>query len=512
MSPPDGAAEIRRIFAEAETVNWPDPEPLFAPNEAERPYPLDALPVVMARAIEEYRAYGQQPLALIACSALASASLASQGLVDVARDQRLMGPISLHINVVAVSGERKTSADRVFTKALREWESERREALQPAADKACAAVATWTAEREGLLQKIKANAGKTGADAEANLARCKQRLIELESARPDQLILPFLFYEDTNAARLAVDLAGGWPSASLWSDEGGLVIGGHGMNDDNLMGFIGLLNRLWDGHGFVRRRLTTKSGTIKGRRFTVSLMMQPIVFARLLGAVDGASRGMGWIARTLMTWPESTIGSRPYQDAPDMPALDVLHRRLRELLDMELPVDGPEMRLSPPLLRLSPPAFQVWRSLHNEIEAALSCAGEFGSIPDIGAKIAENAARIAGVFHVVERGPGGSIDVQTMQGAAAVAVWHLNEARRISATNEKPRDTVDAELLLTWLLGEPAGLIEPRDILNRGPSPLRNKDRRDNAVRVLIEKHCVLEVKEGRASRLALNPKARDSR
>ena len=34
---------------------WPDPEPLFEPAEAERPYPLDALPPIVAKAVEEYR-------------------------------------------------------------------------------------------------------------------------------------------------------------------------------------------------------------------------------------------------------------------------------------------------------------------------------------------------------------------------------------------------------------------------------------------------------------------------
>ena len=102
-----------------------------------------------------------------------------------------------------------------------------------------------------------------------------------------------------------------WPSSSIWSDEAGLVIGSNGMKDDNLMGFIGLLNRLWDGQDFNRNRLTVKSAQIRGRRLTVSLMMQPVVLTRLLGAGDGVSRGMGWIARNLLAWPGSIIGSRP---------------------------------------------------------------------------------------------------------------------------------------------------------------------------------------------------------
>src|SRR5262249_22242351 len=203
------------------------------PTEAERPYPLDALPPIISQAVEQYQAYGQQPLPLVACSALASVSLAAQGLADVARDQHLKGPISLHIAAIAVSGERKTSADRTFNKSIRDWIGEQREALQPAADKARAELLAWQAERDGLLNKIKRAVGGNGKDAEADVARCKQRLAELEQTPPRQPILPLMLHEDTNAARLAVDLAEGWPSASIWSYEAGLVIGSHGMNDDN---------------------------------------------------------------------------------------------------------------------------------------------------------------------------------------------------------------------------------------------------------------------------------------
>src|SRR5262245_40239319 len=72
-----------------------EPEPLTAPSDAEIPYPVDALPPILRDAIIEYARYGQQPIPLIATSALSCASLAAQGLADVARDAYLRGPISL---------------------------------------------------------------------------------------------------------------------------------------------------------------------------------------------------------------------------------------------------------------------------------------------------------------------------------------------------------------------------------------------------------------------------------
>jgi hypothetical protein len=487
---------------------WPEPEALIEPQGAERPYPLDAMPDIIAAAVREYRAYGQQPLSLIASSALAAAALASQGLADVARDLYLTGPISLNFATVAVSGERKTSTDRHFTKEIRDWQSEKRQSLANEDSEARAAISAWEAERDGLLAKIKASSGRKGTKDEADIKALKSALAELQKNKPAGIVVPLLFYEDVNAETLAVTFAEGWPSASLWSDEGGLVIGSNGMSDENLMKFVALLNRLWDGSSFERLRLTTRSAEIRGRRFTVSLMMQPIVMARMLGACGGATRNMGFIARNLVAWPTSTIGRRLYTEPPgDMPKIQQFNSRLRELLDKKLPTQGPRHALELPALTLSDAAKAEWTSFFDSIEAELSRGGEFGDVPDIGSKIAENAARLAGVFHVIQHGAAGDIKEDLMRGAISIVSWHLNEARRVINANRRPGDVVDAELLLEWLLRQEAKPVDPRSILQFGPAGLRDRKRRDAATKVLADKHWLFE--SGNPARLILNPKAR---
>jgi hypothetical protein len=490
--------------------DYPVPKPLVEPEDVERPYPIDALPRLISAAVQEYRAYGQQPLSIIASSALAATSLASQGLADVARDERLVGPMSLNFSIVAMSGERKTSVDRHFTKSLREWQTAQRESLAAEVGKARAATAAWEAEKEGLLAKIKSAGWKKKTDDErADIATMTIRLSELEQNKPSTVIQPFLFYEDINAETLAVTFAEGWPSASLWSDEGGLVIGSGGMSDENLMKFVALLNRLWDGHPFERLRLSAKSAHLRGRRFTVSLMMQPIIMTRLLGACGGAARNMGFVARNLLAWPASTIGQRSYREPPaDRSASNRLNARLRELLDMKLSTEGPQMALVPPGLNLTWQAKREWVDFFNGTESELCRSGEFGDVADIGSKIAENAARMAGIFHVVEHGPTGEIEKPLMEAGIAVVAWHLSEARRVIG-KRKPEKVADAEVLLEWFLRQGEESIDRRDILRRGPRDLRNKSRRDHALKVLIDRHWLLEI--GREARLILNPKARAS-
>jgi hypothetical protein len=490
-------------------IKWSDPLPLTAPDEEPRPYPIHALPPVLRGACEAYQAFGQQPTALVACSALAAASLATQGLANVERAPGLSGPISLNLIVVAQSGERKTSADKRMSKAVRLWELDKKAAMKPEVDAARGKIAAFEAERDGLIAKIKGQAGKHAKAEVGDADQMKHDLEELEKRAPATPILPELFYEDVTPEALAEYMAAGWPSASLWSDEAGLVVGGHGMGDKSLLRYLTLFNRFWDGQPFSRKRSTTKSFTLNGRRLTACLMMQETVLAELLAAGNGASRGSGFMARFLMAWPVSTMGTRLYRPGdPDHPALVAYDAKLRELLDKPLPIKDEGMVLDPPVLPLSAEARETWIELHDEVERALDRYGEFEGVKDFAAKTADNAARIAGVFHVLEHDPVGEIAAETMEDAAELALWHLHEAKRIMGAIEIPQALADARALFDWLLTQD-GDIGPRTISQFGPSRLRDRARRDEAIETLIERRHIARVKVDGATVLRINPKLR---
>jgi hypothetical protein len=519
QDPDDFAAEAARHQWQQKSGNgpteWPDPEPLVVAREAERPYPVDVLPPILREAVLEYEQYGQQPRPLIASSALACVALTVQGLADVARDVYLCGPISLNFLITAISGERKSSADNHFKAPILVWMNTRCDAMQNEVAAAAALLSAWEFEREGLRARIKSVRSKGSRDG-VTVEELREELVKLEQAKPTEVILPKLFYEDTNAPALAIDLAKAWPSASLWSDEGGLIVGAHGLSDDVAMGYMALLNRLWDAKPFTRDRSSAQRARIHGRRFTVSLMMQPIVVARLLSLAGGASRGMGLMARFLMTWPTSTIGTRMYRRAETMPAIARLHDRLKQLLDLPLPLD-PEtptpMALAPPILRFNAYAQRLWEQFHDDVEAELGRDGEYGEVADIGAKIAENAARLAGVFHILMHGPVGVIDRKAIYRAIKVVSWHLHEARRVLAAFDQPQGISDAEILLAWLLRQPPTSIEPRRILQYGPRALgKDIKRRDTAIEILVAHQYLFPIPPASgngAKRYILNPRAR---
>ena len=153
------------INQEAQESYWKQPIPLATRLSTEAPYPLDALPNILQRVVHSYQRYGQQPLSLVANGALANLSLACQAHANVARDTYLTSPVSLYFLVIASSGERKSAADSIFSKAIRQWETAIRQKREPERLSALTQHKAWQMERDGLLTQIK-RATYTGEDGE----------------------------------------------------------------------------------------------------------------------------------------------------------------------------------------------------------------------------------------------------------------------------------------------------------------------------------------------------------
>ena len=81
----ESADAVRQAMDTAEEKEMPDPEPLVAPDQEPHPYPLNALSPTIRAAVSAYQQFGQQPIPLVASSALSVAALATQGLVNVGR-------------------------------------------------------------------------------------------------------------------------------------------------------------------------------------------------------------------------------------------------------------------------------------------------------------------------------------------------------------------------------------------------------------------------------------------
>jgi len=196
-----------------------------------------------------------------------------------------------------------------------------------------------------------------------------------------------------------------------------------------------------------------------------------------------------------------------------LPKMDRFHSRVREImLSHPLPLND-QGQLSPPTLNISHEAKQEWIKQFNTIESALKPKGIFSDIPDFASKFGEQAARISGVLHIFENGPIGNIELETMQRAIRIAIWHIWEANLIFTTTALPPEFKDAKLLLEWIMSQFQKSLKSQElqltqvsVLHEGPNRLRAKKLRDAALRVLEDHQIVRLETVNRHKLIKVNP------
>lgn len=486
---------------DSEGNGWPDPHPLAAKVEPES-YPLDALPLPIRAAVEEVAGFVKAPVPMVASSALAALSLAIQAHADAKRAEKLHGPVGLFLLTIADSGERKSTCDGFFTRAIRDYEEAQAEAAKPALKDHKAAIEAWEAKRGGVKEKIRqlAKDNKPTAGMESALR-------DLEHDKPEPPRIPRLLYADATPEALAYGLAKQWPSGGVVSAEAGVVFGSHGMGKDSVMRNLGLLNQLWDGTSLTIDRRSTESFTVRGARLTVALQVQEPTLREFFTRSGALARGTGFLARFLVAWPESTQGQRPFTDPPaNWPHLAAFHRRIAAILDQPAPIDE-DGALTPPMLPLTTEAKAAWVEYHNAIESELSSGGELYDVRDVASKSADNAARLAALFQMFE-GAGGAIGADAFEGASRITAWHLHEARRFFGELALPAELADAARLDSWLIEhcrhERTHMVGKNHVRQHGP--LRDGARLDTAIRELAELDRLRLEKDGKRLTIHLNP------
>ena len=483
---------------DSEGNGWPKPQPMTA-KIAPEPYPLDALPDTIRAAVEEVAGFVQAPLPMVASSALAALSLATQAHIDARRADRLHGPVGLFLLTIADSGERKSTCDGFFTSAIRQYQEEQAETMKSAIKEYQAEIAAWEAEREGMLSAVK-DAGKKGKQTDT----LRGDLARLQQKKPEPPRVPRLILGDETPESLAWKLAKQWPSAGILSSEAGVVFGSHGMGKDSAMRNLSLLNVLWDGGTLSVGRRTSESFTVRGARLTVALQVQEPTLREFFAR---SARGTGFLARFLVAWPESTQGQRPFIEPPEnWPRLGEFHRRIAAILNQPAPIDE-DGALTPAMLSLTGDAKAAWVEYHDAIESELKSGGDLHDVRDVASKSADNAARLAALFQMFE-GAGGAIGAEAFEGASRIAAWHLSEARRFFGELALPEELTDAAKLDGWLINHcrqgRTQLVGKRHVRQHGP--LRDGTRLDAAIRELAELDRLRMEKEGKQLTIHINP------
>jgi putative DNA primase/helicase len=495
-------AELAAL-AVASQADWPELQALVEQDKAQE-YPIDALPPLVRAAVMEVCGFVKAPVSLVAMSALAALSVAIQAHTDVQRDNKLEGPCGLFFCGIADSGERKTSCDNYFTSALHDYQERERDKAKPRIQAYETDLDAWKAKRSGVQEKIKA-LSKEGKPT----THLVNQLHDLDQDKPRPPRVPRLIYSDATPEALASNLVNGWPSGGIFSNEAGMVLGGHAMNKDVAMRNMARLNQLWDGKIAATDRVTTEGYGDTTARFTMSLQVQEPTLRAFFDNTKGLARGTGFLARFLVAWPQSTMGTRMFTSPPvGWPALAAFNNRLTTILERQAPVDDRGV-LTPGMLTLAPDAKALWIAFHDHVEAMLGTGGELYDLRDVGSKSADNVVRMAALLHVFV-GSVGPIDRDCIESATQVITWHLTEAKRFLGELALSAELANPIRLETWLLDycrrEHSDTVLTGTVLQRGPGALRDLAAMRQAKQELADLGRARIVHDGRKKLIQVRP------
>ncbi|MBO0615286.1 YfjI family protein [Thiothrix fructosivorans] len=495
------------------SCGWENPEPITPSGSDSAKYPIHALPGIVGAAVREVVEIVKCPPALAANSALSVLAVAGQGIANVQAHISLKpSPLSLYLLSIGTSGERKTTADKHFSDVLDTWAFRKQQDIEPNLIKSRAAVTVWKAEVEGIKQAI-IQAGRKGE----NTRELQERMELAEATQPKALHTPDMVFEDSTPESIAFDLAHKWASAGILSDEAGVVFGGHGMKADNITKNLAVLNKLWEGGSLsIKRRGDGGSFNVRNVRLSAGLAVQPSIIQNFYETNGDIARGSGFAARFLLAYPESTQGGRfltldEITTQHPKKSLNLFYAKLHDVLERQYTNAQGGTLENLPTLQLSPAAQQAWLNYYNGVESELKAGGDMEHYRDIASKSADNAARIAGLFHLFNDGDAlDTINGATMEAATQLAAWHLYEARRFFSEIAVPTDLSNAIKLDSWLIqycrNNHTDHVGKRETRQLAPNRLRNSQELDKALEELEGLSRIRIMTEGRKEFIEVNP------
>lgn len=472
-------------LAAAEPVPTPEPLPLRRALPPANPFPLAALGQVLEHAARAIMDRVQCSDAIAGQSVLGAASLAAQAHADVIIPATGHArPLSLFLVTVAASGERKSAADGEALEPLRRREEALRDQYARARPSYENAKAAWDEARKKALGKAKGDYA-AGRDA-----------LERLGPPPVSPPAPMLLVREPTLGGLHKLFGETEPSLGLFSDEAGGFLGGHGMSEENRLHMAAGLSELWDGAPIRRVRVGDGATILPGRRLAAHLMIQPGVADRLLSNVELGQQGL--LSRLLVAAPASLAGTRMQRasDPHSRTALEAYTRRLMDLLELDAPKqDG---ALKPRRLEMDGRAADLWRAFADDTERQLGPGGMLEPVRGFANKLAEHAARLAGVIQLIDAPQAASVGGEAMERGITLARFYAGEALRLFHTGAIPPEVAQAELLLSWLHADwSKPLVGIGHVYQRGPNSIRTKARARGAIDVLEEHGWLCPIPDG---------------
>ena len=453
------------------------PLPFTRPLPAADPFPLDALGPLKSSALA-IQAATQAPIALCANSVIATAALAGQAHVGVLLPTGRPVPISVFILTIAKSGERKSTVDGIAVQPVRLREEILRKAHAAQIVECLARRKAW--EAQGRL---------ISNDKKLDFITQARKLAAL-GPEPSLPLHPSLIIQDPTIEGLLKFMKDGHPSLAIISAEGGAFFGGHAMAEDTKLRTAAILSLLWDAAAVAQFRAGDGARILEGRRLTTHLQAQPDIAMQFVN--DAMLSGQGFIPRFLISAPDSTQGTRFWQEtgAGHNYAIEDYYQKITKLLSTPAPLrPGTRNELEPRQLVLSPEARVLWITFSDEIERRVGPDGDLAPISGFAAKLLEHASRLAGILTIYEDIDAKEINQEAMRQGFELATYYGQTALRLRNAAHVNIGLREAEQLSSWLSEKwDEDLISVTDLVQFGPNSVRDTAKARRLIDVL-EKH-----------------------
>ena len=350
---------------------WEQPLPLEI--EKTPPFPIEALPGVIRKYVEELSVATQTPIDMAASSALAILAVCCQNKYKIKGKQDWYEPLNLYSVIIAEPSERKSAIISAMVKPLLEYEKkynfENSKLIELSRSEKKAL------ERQRMIIETNLSKGKC---EKKELEEIIDKINDFEEKHPLKL-----YVDDITTEKLNQVLYENKGKASIISSEGGIfdILAGMYSKNVNMDVFL----KGYSGDSIRVDRMGRDSTIINDPRLSILLTVQPSVLKGLIK--NEIYRGRGLTARFMYTYPTSKVGDRVYRTKPisEFSYIDYANR-IYNILDDE----------EEQIIKLSEDADILIEQFSNMLEPKL--ISEYKQIGDWAGKLVGNVLRIAGIL------------------------------------------------------------------------------------------------------------------
>lgn len=376
-------------------------------------FPFDAFPPLVKNYAKVICRFLQVAEPIVGSALLSVISLLTQNHREIKIDFRSI-PLSLATLIVADSGERKTTVDKILLDPIRKIEKELFKTYPTESFSYTCLLDLWKKETKDFL---------SGSGAPPNF---------LKPTPPPH---PKILMQEPTIEGITRQFEIGWDSLGLFSDEGAKMLGGYSMGGHKEMHSAGHLSSFWDGTPIERTRAVEGKDTLFDKRLTVCLMIQNIVFERVWNNIFLQEQGL--LARFLICQPSPKAGTRVYHTSDRLEksfkaAQKKFNARTTELLKREFTYPK---RKEVHKLTLSSEALQAYKAFSDALEKEISLGGDYYAVKSFAAKTAEQSLRIAACLSLFE-GDTLELTKKAYERGITLAKWYLDETFRITCKPE----------------------------------------------------------------------------